>query len=144
MMQFWSKHDKIKIRVMNNPIPNVRNTKFLGVFIDDNMTWRTHVEYLHNKLSMNKHMLSISKNKLDKDSLRKLYFSHIHSHLIYGMKAWGPSILSESLGMLNKQQNKCIQEIDRSKSLTQIYKHFNILKLLDMIKLEQCKLGYQL
>ena len=108
MMLFWSKHDKIKIRAMNNPIPNVRNTKFLGVFIDDTMTWRTHVEYLHNKLLMNKHMLSISKNKLDKDSLRKLYFSHIHSHLVYGMKAWGPSILSESLDMLNRQQNKCI------------------------------------
>ena len=144
MMQFWSKHDKIKIRAMNNPIPNVRNTKFLGVFIDDTMTWRTHVEYLHNKLSMNKHMLSISKNKLDKDSLRKVYFSHIHSHLVYGMKAWGPSILSESLDMLNRQQNKCIRQIDRSKSLTQIYKHLNILKLSDMIKLEQCKLGYQL
>ena len=39
MMQFWSKHDKIKIRAMNNPIPNVRNTKFLGVFIDDTMSW---------------------------------------------------------------------------------------------------------
>ena len=87
-MQFCSKHDKIKIRAMNYLMPNVRNTKFLGVFIDDNMTWRTHMEYLHNKLSMNKNMLSISKNKLDKDSLRKLYFSHIHSHLIYGMKAW--------------------------------------------------------
>ena len=93
---------------------------------------------------MTKHMLSISKNKLDKDSLRKVYFSHIHSHLVYGIKAWGPSILSESLDMLNRQQNKCIRLIDRSKFLTQIYKHLNILKLLDMIKLEQCKLGYQL
>ena len=144
MMQFWSKHDKIKIRAMNNPIPNVQSTEFLGVFIDDTMSWKTHVEYLHNKLSMNKHMLSISKNKLDKDSLRKVYFSHIHSHLVYGIKAWGPSILSESLDMLNRQQNKCIQQIDRSKSLTQMYKHLNILKLSDMIKLEQCKLGYQL
>ena len=93
---------------MNNPIPNVRSTKFLGVFIDDTMSWKTHAEYLHNKLSMNKHMLSISKNKLDKDSLRKVYFSHIHSHLVYRIKAWGPSILSESLDMLNRQQNKCI------------------------------------
>ena len=37
MMQFWSKQDKIKIRAMNNLIPNVWNTKFLGVFIDDNL-----------------------------------------------------------------------------------------------------------
>ena len=47
MMQFWTKHEKIKIKAMNNPIPNVRSTKFLGVFIDDTMSWKTHVEYLH-------------------------------------------------------------------------------------------------
>ena len=108
MMQFWSKHDNIKIRVMDNPIPYVRSTKFLGVSIDDTMSWRTLVEYLHNKLAMNKHMLSISKHKLDKDSLRKVYFSHIHSHFVYEIKAWGPSLSSESLDMLNRQQNKCI------------------------------------
>ena len=51
---------------------------------------------------------------------------------------------SGSLDMLNKQQNKCIQQIDRGKTLSQIYKQLNILKLSDMIKLEQCKLGYQL
>ena len=108
MMQFWSKYDKIKIRVMDNPIPYIRSTKFLGVFIDDTLSWKNHIEYLHNKLTMNKHMLSISKHKLDKDSLRKVYFSHIHSHLVYGIKAWGPSLSSESLDMLNRQQNKCI------------------------------------
>ena len=144
MMQFWSKHDKIKIRVMNNPIPNVWSTKFLGVFIDDTMSWKTHIEYLHNKLAMNKHMLFISKHKLDKDSLWKVYFSHIHSHFVYGIKAWGPSLSSESLDMLKRQQNKCIRQIDQSKPLTQMYKHLNILKLPDMIKLEQCKLGCQL
>ena len=34
--------------------------------------------------------------------------------------------------------------MDRSKPVTQMYKDLNILKLPDMIKLEQCKLGYQL
>ena len=144
MMQFWSKYDKIKIRVMDNPIPYVRSTKFLGVFIDDTLSWKNHVEYLHNKLTMSKHMLSISKHKLDKDSLWKVYFSHIHSHLVYGIKAWGPSLSSESLDMLNRQQNKCIRQMDRSKPVTQMYKDLNILKLPNMIKLEQCKLGYQL
>ena len=112
IMHFWSKDDHIKIRVMDNPIPYVRSTKFLGVFIDDTLSWKNHIEYLHNKLTMNKHMLSISKHKLDKDSLRKVYFSHIHSHLVYGIKAWGPSLSSESLDMLKRQQNKCIQLMD--------------------------------
>ena len=104
MMQFCSKHEKIKNKARNNLIPNVRSTKFIGVFMDDTMSWKTHVEYLHNKLSMNRHMLQISKNKLDKNSLRKVYFSHIHSHLVYGIKVWGPSMNAGSLDMLNKQK----------------------------------------
>ena len=93
---------------------------------------------------MNRHMLSTSKHKLDRDSLRKVYFSHIHSHLVYRVKAWGPSLSAESLDMLIKQQNKCIRHMDQSKPTNQVYKDLRILKLSDMIKLELCKLGYQL
>ena len=144
MMQFWPKNAKIKIKARNNVIPIVRNTKFLGVFMDDTLSWKTHVEYLHNKLSMNQHMLQTSKNKLDKNSLRNVYFSHIHSHLVYGIKVLGPSLNAGSLDILCKQQNKCVRQIERGKNLSKIYKNLNILKLTDMIKLEQCKLCYQL
>ena len=51
MMQFWSKHDKIKIRVMDNPIPYVQSTKFLGVFIDDTLSWKNHVEYTRSRIT---------------------------------------------------------------------------------------------
>ena len=144
MMHFWSKGDHITVKVSDNPIPCVQSTKFLGIFIDDTLSWKNHVKHLYNKLTMNKHMLSISKHKLDKDSLQKVYFSHIHSHLVYGIKAWGPSLSSESLDVLHKQQNKCIRQMDRSKTTSHMYRDMRILKLLDMIKLEQCKLGYQL
>ena len=37
MMQFWPKKEKIKIKARNNVIPIVRNTKFLGIFMDDTL-----------------------------------------------------------------------------------------------------------
>ena len=144
MMHFWSKDENIKVMVVDHSIPCVHSTKFLGVFIDDTLSWKYHAGHLHNKLTMNRHMLSISKHKLDTDSLWKVHFSHIHSHLIYRIKAWGPSLLAESLDMLSKQQNKCVHIIGQGKSVIQLYKDLKIFKLPDMIKWEQSKLGYQL
>ena len=66
--------------------------KFLGVHIDENLNWNYHMEHLHNKITTNLHLLWSSKNTLNTDSLRKVYYAHVHSHLINGMKVWGSMI----------------------------------------------------
>ena len=147
MMYFWPNSGNINVKVGDYEIPVVPFTKFLGVFLDESMSWKYYAEHLHNKLLMNKQLLTTSKNKLDCDSLQKVYFSHIHSHLTYGIKAWGPSLCTKKLEDLFKQQRKCIQVICSAKSTTPInflFKELRILKLHDMIALEQSKLGYQL
>ena len=147
MMYFWPSGDNINVKVGDYEIPVVPFTKFLGVFLDESMSWKYHTEHLHNKLLTNKQLLTTSKNKLDRDSLQKAYFSHIHSHLTYGIKARGPSLCAKKLEDLFKQQRKCIQVISSAKSTTPIsflFKELRILKLHDMITLEQSKLGYQL
>ena len=147
MMCFWPSSGNISVKVGDYKIPVVPFTKFLGVFLDESMSWKCHTEHLHNKLLMNKQLLTTSKNKLDRDSLQKVYFSHIHSHLTYTIKAWGPSLSAKKLEDLLKQQQKCIQVICSAKSTTPInflFKELKILKLPDMIPLEQSKLGYQL
>ena len=103
MMYFWPTGENINMKTGSCEIPCISFTKFLGVFLDNAMSWRYHAEHLHNKLAMNKHLLTTSKNKLDHDSLQKVYFSHIHSHLTYGIKAWGPSLCVRNLNNLFKQ-----------------------------------------
>ena len=104
MMCFWPSSGNINVKVGDHKIPVVPFIKLLGVFLDESMSWKYHAEHLHNKLLMNKQLLTTSKNKLDRDSLRKVYFSHIHSHLTYGIKAWGPSLCAKKLEDLFKQQ----------------------------------------
>ena len=89
MMSFWPKNGRVQIKTGEFEILSVTHFKFLGVFIDENLTWNYHTEYLHNKLISNKHLLSTSQNILDTNCLMKIYYGHIHSHLIYKMKVWG-------------------------------------------------------
>ena len=112
--------------------------KFLGVHIDENLNWNYHMEHLHNK---------ITTNILNTDSLRKVYYAHVHSHLIYGMKVWGSMISSPQINSLYKQQKQGLQLVGKLKSRENtdpVFRIMNILKFPDMIQLEMYKLGQQI
>ncbi len=56
-------------------------TKFLGVLIDENLTWKMHLNHIKNKISRAMFGIKQVKKILPKTSLRTLYFSMIHPYL---------------------------------------------------------------
>ena len=77
MLRFWSSTDFI-INVGNTTISNTHCTSYLGVLIDDKLTWKEHTNQLYCKLLTNKHLLLNAKNLLPEFCLRKIYFAHIY------------------------------------------------------------------
>ena len=51
--------------------------KFLGVIIDENLTWKNHIEVVENKISKNIGVLYRASHLLDFKNLLKIYFSFI-------------------------------------------------------------------
>ena len=48
--------------------------KFLGVIIDENLTWKNHIEVIENKISKNIEVLYRASHLLDFKNLLKIYF----------------------------------------------------------------------
>ena len=147
MMNFWPGKKKINIQIDDITISPVTHCKFLGVHINENLNWNYHMEYLHNRITTNLHLLQSSKNILNTDSLRKAYYAHVHSHLIYDMKVWGSMISPPQINSLYKQQKQGLRLIGKQKSRENTdptFRTMNILKLPDMIQLEMYKLGQQI
>ena len=42
--------DNVKININGNEIKQVNFTKFLGIYIDEHLSWAQHIDYLSNKL----------------------------------------------------------------------------------------------
>ena len=63
--------------------------KLLGVLFDEYLSFKPHIEMLCSKISKSLYCLNRAKNFIDAESLRKLYFSMIHSNLTYGINIYG-------------------------------------------------------
>ena len=64
---------------------NEQSTKFLGMHIDENLTWKKHISEVTKKVSRALFSIKQVKHVLPLDSLRTLYFALIHQHLCYGI-----------------------------------------------------------
>ena len=69
------KVDDIGILINNENIERVYSTKFLGIHIDSNLSWKQHITILKGKLSKCLYILYKCSDSLESDSLKTLYCS---------------------------------------------------------------------
>ena len=79
----------VDIRINNVKIERVYATKFLGVQIDAQLTWKKHIEYTCNKLCKCVGILAKARKKLHTSSLLTLYYSFAFPYFIYCNHVWG-------------------------------------------------------
>jgi len=71
-------------RIYNtNPNPDDRYYKYLGILVDESLTFDTHLSYISTKLCRSLYILNRAKNTLPKSTLKNVYFALIHPHLLY-------------------------------------------------------------
>jgi hypothetical protein len=62
-------------------IPYNTETKFLGIYINENTKWNNHIQYSSSKLNTSYYMISSLKNVTSPHVLRTMYFACFHVHL---------------------------------------------------------------
>jgi hypothetical protein len=68
-----------------------KSIKFLGLNIDENIKWKTHIDNVKRNIARSLFIINRVKNILPHSALKALYFTLIHSRLNYGILAWGNS-----------------------------------------------------
>ena len=137
------KVNSFNIEIHDTIIQPSNNCKFLGVKLDENLGWTPHVNNIILKMNRNKNMLQTSVNLLTPSSKRLIYYGHIHSHLTYCLLVWGGTCKKNDLVRLTRIQNKCVKLIEPSLDLNITYKKHKIMKIDELIKLEEIKFGYR-
>lgn len=113
-------------------------TKYLGVLIDENLNWKSHVSLIESKIKRGVGVISRLRHTVTKHILLNLYYSLIHPYLTYGLVAWGNTYNTTLQPLLNLQK-----KVIRLMTFSQFREHsnplfyeLNILKINDLVKFQ--------
>ena len=77
------------LNISGTSIPEVNNVKFLGVPIDNQLSWIPHIDSLHKKLKSATGILKRICNNIPETHYKSLYYAIFESHLSYCITEFG-------------------------------------------------------
>ena len=117
---------------------NTKYYKFVGLHIDDTLSWEHHISHVHKKLSSANYIINSAKNILPKHIRLIVYNSLFKSHLQYGILAWG-KVPTKNLQKIISIQKKCIRNVankDFRSHTEPLFSQMKVMKFQDIIYYE--------
>ena len=102
-----ARHDDIQIRLGDRTINQVKSIKFLGIHIDNRLSFNDHIANLARKLSQTIGIMYKMSSFVPSNILKMIYFSLFYPHLIYGISIWG-GCGSTNVGKIAKLQQRAL------------------------------------
>ena len=118
----------------NTTINREHSIRFLGLNIDQQLTWNTHINKLKSKISSSIFIINRVKKQLPHKALKSIYLTLIHSHFIYGITAWGNFTTTNKLYLLQKKALRLINNKAYASHTDPLFKQENVLKFHDIYK----------
>ena len=135
--------DKLpNLKLLKQNLPQTDYAKYLGVLLDDCLTFKNHISKLCDKLKKYTGVFYLLRHNLPKHCLRTLYFTFIFNNLYYCAEVYGNTTASY-LNPLQIAQNKALRALQfksRYYPINEMHKEFQILKVPDIIEYKVSKL----
>ena len=95
----------MNLRLSGNELQRVEESKFLGIIIDQHLTWKNHIDYITKKIIRTTGLLCRIRFYVNQTHLKMLYNSLIYPYLHYGNIVWAnnyPTRLDKSFKLQKK------------------------------------------
>ena len=126
---------KIKdIKIFKTKLPNTNCFKYLGVYIDNKLTFQEHIEYITKKLYKFRGLVYKVRRLYPMNCLLLFYNAHARSLSSYGLLLYGIAAKTD-LEMLENAQRRIIRAIfsrQKQHSLKDILDAYHIHTVLDL------------
>ena len=139
-------HFPMQICINEQRIERVKETVFLGVVLDEHLSWKPHISQVARKISKSIGVINRARFFLPKPCLKTLYYCLVYPYLYYCIIVWG-STYKTNLRRLVSLQKRAIRIISKStfdSHSDPIFKELELLKLSDIRQLELGKLMFSL
>ncbi len=127
----------VDLKLGKHNITRKKYVKFLGVLVDEHLSWKYHISELRKKLSRTTGLFFKLRHYIPLSTLLCLYNSLFSSFLNYGIIVWGLTVDTylDPLFVLQKKVLKCIKFQQTTAPSSPLFHSLKVLKLEDMIHL---------
>jgi hypothetical protein len=133
------------INITNQPILRVSCIKYLGVFIDECLTWIDHIQFVCNKIRKYCGIFYKIRDLLPVAVRKQLYFALVHSVLQYGVEIYANTKLSylHDLFILNNRILRTLQLANPRTKICDLFICYNTLPVNYLFDFRVCLLIFK-
>jgi len=131
-LQFSNKNQKnfvTPITLDSEFITKANHVKFLGLTINDSMSWKTHIDAILPKLSSACFAIRSVKLYVSLLTLKAIYYAYFHTIMSYGVIFWGQSPDSLKVFLLQKRVIRIMMGCGGRDSCRRLFVELGILTL---------------
>ena len=128
------------LKIYDENVEIVNNLKFLGVIINEKLSWKSHMLFIKSKLRRNTAVCAKIKNYLNKDAFLNLYHSMIECHTRYGITSWCFGNSTQKLS-LQRSCNRFLQMALKTFSTDHLHEEMERNKILSIDQLLLLEIG---
>jgi Skp family chaperone for outer membrane proteins len=129
-----------QIFIGGKSIELVNETKFLGVIIDDKLSWKSHINHICNKVSKGIGIIIRARQLLYGESLQTLYNALIKPYFTYCITIWG-NTYQKFLHKLHLMQKKIIRILSHSDYLAHTEHLLKARNMMTIYKMHEYFVG---
>ena len=136
----------LNVSIAGSSVVKVNYVKYLGVIIDDSLSWGPHVEYVKKTVSSNLGMLNRIRNCVPQSSLHSLFVCLVTPYLDYCCTVWGGRYIYHD-NILNKCLKRAARIILQCAFLTpsaDMFSKLNWLSFSERVKYRKATLVFQM
>jgi len=133
------------IKLTGAQISRVPSAKYLGITLDENLSWEEHITNINKSLIKTSNSFKIIKRRVHEENKATLYYAYIYSRIQYGIEVYGRAD-STVIKKVQTQQNrslKILYDKDYYTPTTTLHKELNLLLVKDIYNLNIAKFVYK-
>ena len=132
--------EQCKVILGNKALDFKNSCKFLGVFVDNKLNFRDHINHVVSKLSRNSGILFKIRGSLPLAARIDFYNAFIYPYLTYNVIIWGGTNAVHINRIINQQKRiiRIICDAKKFDHTTPLFSRLGLLKFLDIYKFYIC------
>ena len=125
-------------------VQNKVKIKYLGVILDEHLSWNHHINTVVSKLKRANNLIAISRHHTPPNVLKQIYYAQFHSNLVYCCQVWGQYLnMSSQIAILQKKAIRLMSWSSKFTHSSPLFKSHSILNIVDQVKLLNILFAYK-